>query len=250
MDRQLYDMIFKRKSFHLLGSAGQEGLSPTDIERIQAAWQALVPLCPEIRTAIRVVPSRETGCRRGEYCILFYSEKKGNYLHNIGYLGEQMDLYLVAQNIGTLWFGLGKTEEASFEGLEFVIMMAIARVDDEAKFRKDLFKSKRKPVEEMWNGEPIDGVTDLVRFAPSACNLQPWLVEREERRLTVYRYKKPGKWGIIPAGKLTFYNQIDVGIFLCFLDLCLEHHDIPCRRELFRDDGDAAEKTRIAVYTL
>ena len=33
------------------------------------------------------------------------------YLQNIGYLGEQLDLYLVSKNIGTLWFGIGKVEE-------------------------------------------------------------------------------------------------------------------------------------------
>ena len=38
---------------------------------------------------------------------MFYSENKDNYLTN-GYLGEILDLYLVSQNIGTLWYGLGK----------------------------------------------------------------------------------------------------------------------------------------------
>ena len=58
---------------------------------------------------------------------------RDSYLHNIGYLGEQLDLYLVSQNMGTLWFGIGKTDETSFEGLEFVIMIAISKVDDEKK---------------------------------------------------------------------------------------------------------------------
>lgn len=34
--------------------------------------------------------------------------KNDNYLQNVGYLGEQLDLYLVSKNIGTLWFGIGK----------------------------------------------------------------------------------------------------------------------------------------------
>ena len=40
-----------------------------------------------------------------EYCHilvdtkLLYSEKKDNYLQNIGYLGEQLDLYLTSLNI-------------------------------------------------------------------------------------------------------------------------------------------------------
>lgn len=77
-------------------------------------------------------------------------------------------------------------------------MIAIAKVTDETKFRKDMFKSKRKPVEEIWLGKHIKGITDIVRFAPSACNSQPWIVEHIENKLYVYRYKKPEKRGIMP----------------------------------------------------
>lgn len=94
-------------------------------------------------------------------------DAKDNYLQNIGYLGEQLDLYLVSQNIGTLWFGIGKTDNLSFRGLDFVIMIAISKVDDAKKFRKDMFKSKRKLIDEIWVGEPITGITDIVRFAPA-----------------------------------------------------------------------------------
>ena len=164
------------------------------------------------------------------YAILFISillwvtnyyqpKKKENYLQNIGYLGEQLDLYLVSQNIGTLWFGIGKTDEPSFEGLDFVIMIAISKIDNEKKFRKDMFKSKRKSVDEIWIGEPMEGITDIIRFAPSACNTQPWIVEYNKSVLKVYRYKKQGKRGIMPVDKVSYYNQIDIGIFLCFLEL-------------------------------
>ena len=244
-------MIFKRKSFHLFRNIGEESISSTDINNIQKTYETLTPLRPDIKTAIRMVPANETTCTRGqEYCILFYSEKKRNYLQNIGYLGEQLDLYLVSQNIGTLWFGIGKTEEPAFDGLEFVIMIAIAKVDDEKKFRKDMYKSKRKPLDEIWAGEPIDGITDIVRFAPSACNTQPWIVENKDNTLKVYRYKKQGKRGIMPAQKVSFYNQIDIGIFLCFLDLCLAHNNILYDAELFEDSSTDIEKTLIAVYKI
>lgn len=249
-EQLLYQMIFKRKSFHLFRNIGDEKLSSKELEDIIDAYEQLTPLCPDIKTRIKIVPAAETTCKRGqEYCILFYSEKKDNYLQNIGYLGQQLDLYLVSQNIGTLWFGIGKTEEPSCEGLDFVIMIAISKIDDEAKFRKNMFKSKRKSVEEIWSGESIEGVTDIVRFAPSACNTQPWYVEHIEEELRVYRYKKPGKRGIMPATQVSYYNQIDVGIFLCFMDLCLGHEGLRYERLLHVDDGTDVEKTLVAVYT-
>lgn len=244
-------MIYKRKSFHLFRNTGDEKLSSCKIEEIKERYKSFTPLHQEIKTAIRVVSAKETTCRRGqEYCILLYSEKKDNYLQNIGYLGEQLDLYLVSQNIGTLWFGIGKTEEPSFEGLDFVIMIAIAQIDNPKKFRKDMFKSKRKPVEEIWSGEPLEGVTEIVRFAPSACNTQPWFVQRMSQTIKVFRYKKPGKRGIMPAAQVSYYNRIDIGIFLCFLDLCLIYNGIHYDVELYDDYGSEDEKTLVATYKL
>lgn len=251
LNKELYRMIFKRKSFHLFRNIGNEHISTSDIENIKEIYRTFIPLYPDIKTAVRIVPANETTCKRGqEYCILLYSEKKENYLQNIGYLGELLDLYLVSQNIGTLWFGIGKTDEPSFEGLDFVIMIAMSKIEDEKKFRKDMFKSKRKIIDEIWLGEPIEGVTDIARFAPSACNTQPWIVEHADHALHVYRYKKQGKRGIMPADKVSFYNQIDIGIFLCFLNLCLQQKKIPYEMQLYTDKGLDEEKTLNAVYKI
>ena len=179
-----------------------------------------------------------------------YSENKDGYLRNIGYLGNKLDLYLVSKNIGTLWFGIGKTEKKFYNGMEFVIMIAVRKVSDEKKFRSDMFKSKRKPISEIWEGEQISAVTGIVRFAPSACNSQPWLVKNFDGKLSVYRYKKPGKRGIMPADKVSFYNRIDIGIFLCFMEICLEHIGINYERKLYSDDGKDNELTLNAEYRL
>ncbi len=248
MDRSLYEMIFKRKSFHLFRNTGDAKISEAELTDIRDAWNGFSSLHPEIRTAVRVVPGEETTCKRGqEYCALLYSERKDGYLQNIGYLGEQLDLYLVSRDIGTLWFGIGKTEGPSYDGLDFVIMIAIQKIEDPSLFRKDMFKSKRKPVEEIWEGEHIKGVAEIVRFAPSACNTQPWFV-KNDKKLFIYRNKKPGKRGIMPADKVSFYNQIDIGIFLCFLELCLEHQGIRFQRETIAENDGTEENALNAIY--
>ena len=152
---------------------------------------------------------------------------------------------LAENNIGALWFGIGKTQVPSDSGLEFVIMLAIAKVEED-RFRKDVFKSKRKPLEEIWMGD-YPNIGQIARFAPSACNAQPWLVESANGVLRVFRYKKPGKRGIMPADRVAYYNRIDMGIFLLFLELCLGHDGIAYERELLADAGDE-EKTPVAVY--
>ncbi len=251
MDKTLYPMIFKRKSFHLFRGIGDEKLTQGELEDIQAFWDSLTPLCPDIKTAMRIVPEDAVTNRHGqEYCLTFYSEKKENYLQNIGYLGQQMELYLASRNIGACWYGIGKAKEAAFEGMDYVIMIALAKVDDPAKFRKDLFQAKRKPLAETWVGEPIDGVSDIARFAPSACNSQPWRVERQENILNIYRYLKPGKIGLMLPNAARYMNRIDMGIYLAVLELCLRHENIPYERKLHPDNGDKAEKTLFATITL
>lgn len=245
MDNQLYDMIWKRKSFHLFRNTGV--IAEHELQLIQDKCSELQSLYPNIRTNIKIVPASETTCKRGEeYCILFYSEPTGNYLSNIGYMGEQLDLYLAQLDIGALWFGMGSPKKPACEGLEFVIMIAIAKMPQNT-FRKNMYKSKRKSVEEIWVGEQYKDIADIVRFTPSACNSQPWRVEATEQELCIYRYKKPGKSGIMPAAKITYYNRIDIGIFLCFLELCLTHQDKTFTRELFTDEGDE-EQTLVARY--
>ena len=247
MDEQLYQMVFKRKSFHIFKNTLI--ISEEELAQIETAFLECKPLIPEIKVSMKIVPAAATTCKRGqEYCILLYSEKKEGYLPNIGYLGQQLDLILASMNIGALWFGIGKTDVRSDGELDFVIMIAIAKME-ETKFRKNMFKSKRKPIEEIWFGEYYLKAANIARFAPSACNTQPWIVESNKQELRVFRYKKPGKRGIMPADKVSFYNRIDIGIFLLILEVCLKHGGIVFERTLFEDKKEE-EKNLVAIYAI
>lgn|SRR5574344_1976733 len=250
MGDDMYNMIFKRKSFHLFRDLGEERISDEELKDIKRAFSTFKPLCDDIKVKIEIQKDSTT-CKRGqEYCVVFYSEKKNNYLQNIGYLGEQLDLYLVSKNIGTLWFGIGKVEEQKFGDLDFVIMMAISKVSSENKFRDDMYKSKRKEINEIWNGNSYLDIANIIRFAPSACNTQPWMVDSTNNELNVYRYTKNGKRGIMPKNKVTYYNQIDIGIFLCFLELCLEKNGMSFERTLYVEKNIEDEKNLTAKYKL
>ena len=155
MDARYYDTIFKRKSFHLFRDVGSDKVSEEELKSIEEAYKSFEPLYPDIRTAIRILPAKKVNFKRdAEYCILIYSEKKDNYLMNAGYVGEQLDLWLVDHNIGSLWFGIGKADEASYDGLGYVIMIAIHKVNDLSLYRKDMFKAKRKALARSGKGIP------------------------------------------------------------------------------------------------
>lgn len=242
----MYDQLFRRKSFHKFGETVP--MSEGDCQALQEAVGSLKPLVDDIEVKVKVVSEEETNCRRGaEKCVLFYSEDKPNAMMNIGYMGEQLDLMLVEKGIGTLWYGLGKTDEKSFEGLGFVIMIAVAKVP-EGSFRRDMFKAKRKDVSEIWEGPRLP-LTDIVRFAPSACNSQPWYVKNMDGVLKVFRFRKKGFTGLIPMAFVARYNRIDIGIFLYVLELCMAHDGIEFERTLFIDDSaDDVAYTPVAEY--
>lgn len=243
-----YELIFKRKSFHMFKDT--EKILPEELSALQEFIANLKPLDSSIRTEIRIVPEEKTTCKRGaEYCIEFYSEEKGNYLRNIGYIGEQVDLYLASKNIGALWFGIGKPDKTDYNGLNFVIMIAIAKMRED-KFRKDMFKAKRKSLDEIWCGETL-GIAEIARFSPSACNTQPWITVNNGNELSVYRYKKPGKRGIMSANKVLYYNRIDIGIFLFILETCLKHEGYLFKgTQYYENDPDSVEKVLVAKYKI
>ena len=249
MNNDLYNMIFKRKSFHLFMGVGKEKITDEEIDDIYKYFDTIKPLVDDIKVKIKI--EKNINKDRGqEYSILFYSEKKDNYLQNIGYIGEQLDLYLVSKNIGTLWFGIGKPIEKELDGLGFVIMILIRKISNEDKFRKDMFKSKRKEVEEIWKGDKYLDIANIVRFAPSACNTQPWIVEEDNNTLKVYRYRKEGKRGIMPKDFVIYYNQIDIGIFLCFLELCLNHNNIKYERKIYLEENHDNEMNLVSIYKI
>ena len=129
-------------------------------------------------------------------------------------------------------------------------MIAIKKVDSEDKFRKDMYKSKRKSLAEIWKGDYYKEIGDIARFAPSACNSQPWMVESKEDELRVHRYHNKDKRGIMPKDAVKYYNQIDIGIFLCFVELCLSNKSIKYERELFEEKDHEAEYNLTAVYKI
>lgn len=243
----LYNEIFRRKSFHRFTNTIP--FSDSDLNLINDTITNVTPLDKNIKTKILLVKENLTSCKLGsEYCILFYSEKKDFYLENIGYIGEQIDLILTKNNIGTLWCGLGKTKNTFYEGLNYVIMMCISKVD-ESLFRNDISSFKRKKLNKIWSGDLLPISNDIL-IAPSSCNSQPWFIENINNELLVYRNKESAKFGIIPLKVMHYYNQIDMGICLYFIEICLMHHNYTFNRLLIKNDNNSKQsKILITKYT-
>ena len=64
MEDLFYDMIFKRKSFHLFGNV-KERISKDELAKIEDFIKQVKPLMEDIKIKIDIVPASETTCKRG-----------------------------------------------------------------------------------------------------------------------------------------------------------------------------------------
>lgn len=63
MNNTLYDMIFKRKSFHLFQNIGNEKITENELKDIETELTKLKPLIKDIKVKLKIV--RDSSCKRG-----------------------------------------------------------------------------------------------------------------------------------------------------------------------------------------
>ena len=125
-------------------------------------------------------------------------------------------------------------------------MICIAKVS-ELDFRTDLKSFKRKPLDKTWEGELLPISKDVI-LAPSAVNSQPWYIKNSEESLLIYRNTSCAKFGIIPLKIMQYYNQIDLGIYLLFIEICLTNYNFIFTRNLQKDNDNKKGLILIAKY--
>jgi len=241
---ELYDVIFKRKSIRKFDETLL--LTEEELAEIEQQTEKIIPLVENIKVKIERTKRTNTTAKYGEYCLLLYSEKNPFYLLNAGYLLEQMDLFLSAKEIGVCWYGMAKTKVKQVDGLEYVIMLAFGKSHPE-DFRKNGLGFNRKSKEEIWKGEFDADVIEAVRLAPSACNTQSWRFESDSKSIHVFRTKKIKS--LIPAVFLSYYNRIDLGIALCFLELALTKKGFSFDRTLLTEETEdqVVDPSRLSI---
>ena len=168
----LSEMIYHRKSCR---SYTGEPVNEEILEKIRAI--DLKPLYPHIKVHMEVV--RRDQVRSlcpwiPPQLIAIYSEPAEGYLENVGFMFQQMDLYLQTLGLGTCWLGLGRMHPKTapeVNGMKFVILLAFGHPKGE-QLRCDLSEFKRKSMEKIT--DISDEKLEPARLAPSAVNSQPW----------------------------------------------------------------------------
>ena len=184
----LNEMIYRRKSCRSFTG------KPVDAEMIEQILSfELKPLYPEIKVRMDIVSRDKVKCIcpwTTPQVIAIYSEEVDGYLENIGFLFQQMDLYLQTLGLGACWLGMGRMNPrttATVEGMKFVIMLAFGHPKGD-QLRHHLKDFKRKTMEQITD-QP-DPRLEPARLAPSAVNSQPWYFTHEGEAVHIYCSKK------------------------------------------------------------
>jgi len=187
----LNEMIYKRKSCRSFTNVPVDAAT---IETIKAF--PMKPLYPEIKVRWDIVSRNQVKCIcpwTTPQLITIYSEEADGYLENIGFLFQQMDLYLQTLGLGVCWLGMGRMNPRSttaVEGMKFVIMLAFGHPKGD-QLRHDLKGFKRKPMDQIT--DKPDAKLEPARLAPSAVNSQPWYFTHEGDTIHVYCAKKASR---------------------------------------------------------
>ena len=180
----LNEMIYHRKSCR---SFTNVPLDAAAVEAIKAF--PMKPLYPQIKVRWDIVPRKQVKCIcpwTTPQLITIYSEEQDGYLENVGFLFQQMDLYLQTLGLGVCWLGMGRMNPKTtteVEGMKFVIMLAFGHPRGD-QLRRDLKRFKRKAMEQIT--DKADPRLEPARLAPSAVNSQPWYFSHENETLHVH----------------------------------------------------------------
>lgn len=216
---ELKDMIYKRKSTRSYTNVPVE---EETLRKIREFAGSLTPLYPEIRTQMVVVDGEDVSCIlpwKTKQVLALFSEKKEGAAENIGFLFQQLELYLQSLGLGACWLGMGSLKPDEIDVLPdakdaremaFVIMIAFGYPKGEL-YRDSTAAFKRKPLREISDRE--DSRLEPARLAPSSVNSQPWYFVHEGDTVRAYCIRA----GLLKKKTPHAMNRVDMGIALAHL---------------------------------
>ena len=191
----LYEAIFVRKSVR---NYCFDTLPPQTLDKIWEHYKEM----PALFSGIGV-----------DMAILEESER---YLMNVGYIMEQMVLYLCSIGLGTCFIGSNRVKKAELEknGKRLVGIVAFGKSHGSHTRRQS--EAKRLPLEDLcvFKEVPRQWMTQMLeaaRLSPSSMNSQPWRFVVYDNRIHIFSKKhsveKLRKWDEVNFG-IMFANMM------------------------------------------
>ncbi len=210
----LKETIFRRKSVRSFENRAVEGET---LEKIREFISSIKPLYPEISVGAEIVGKEEIRSIfpwLTDKVIAVFSEDGEGMFENVGFIFQQLDLFLQSIGLGCCWLGIGTVAKdasvrAKFSQMKYVIMLAFGYPKGKA-LRDGADDFRRRSLSQIAD-EP-DPRLEVARVAPSSVNSQPWyFVHKGEVIHTFCSFS--GVIRKVPK----YMNLIDTGIALAHI---------------------------------
>ena len=211
---EMKEMIYCRKSFR---SYIPQQLEANVLRQIEDFIKNAKRLYPEEKLFWEIIGPENVKCImpwRAPHNIAIYAEKNTKALVNLGFVFQQVDLYLQSIGLGSCWLGLGKIQDEAGQeftdhnGLECVMMIAFGKSKE--FYRSGAADFTRKSITEISDIE--DNRLEAARVAPSAINSQPWRFVHQGKIIHVYCMER-----FFRKQMLGNMNKMDIGIALAHI---------------------------------
>ena len=198
------EIIRKRKSIR---QYDMNKLDEETLNKVRSKIDSLKPLFPEIQYSIEIAEKTKGLFNvKAPHYLIFGSENKEGYLENIGFIGQQLDLFLSENGLGACWLGAAKPKEKEKSPLPYVIAIGFGKPAE--PLHREIEEFKRKSLEEITEGNN-DERLEAARLAPSGMNAQNWYFVGDGK-IRCYRKK-------VLLNFMSKLSMIDMGIALCHI---------------------------------
>jgi len=220
------EIIRKRKSIRKFDMTA---VDTATLNKVRSQIDTIKPLIPGITFSIDFATKTKGMFNiKAPHYLIFKSETVDGSNENIGFIGQQLDLYFAESGLGSCWLGLAKQVDNATSGLPHVISMAFGKPAQ--RLHRELSEFKRKPLSAISEGTDVR--LEAARLAPSGMNRQNWYFIAENSKIHCYR-KKPDPISSLFFDKL---ESIDIGIAICHIAMESENFsfaketDVPVRK--------------------
>lgn len=165
------------------------------------------------------------------YYLVISNDGRKKELIDTGFFGEKIILDLTKKKLGTCWIGkIGKKEDlAKNLGLSNPPVALIAFGEPQEKVYRSKEPSRKNLKKLILEGNPSESykkILELVRYAPSAVNQQPWRFIVKENQIDFYLTNKGiFKKLLTRISNLKKLNYIDMGIALRHAELGIKEQE-------------------------
>lgn len=209
----LVEALVKRQSIRDYDMAP---LANAEVKQLTDYAAQIEPLFPGKSIKVRIITPDNVKAIRGwrapHYFAIYAGEDDASLL-NVGYVYQQLTVYLTALGLGTCWANsVSPKDSKELDGLKWVATIAFGKEKNGQPWRNDPVQIKRKNMAAI--SDQDDAKLEPARIAPSAMNNQPWYFTHENGKIHAYCVVQGfmKKW-------MTAMNRIDMGIALANLKI-------------------------------